>query len=135
MSLVPRASRPGDRELSYFQTFRTYTNPVSNENLKEAANFFSASNSTPLLHTPSPPFDLANLRNALPVVGHQSLRGLVKSPDMLQQMGQSNQSGAAWASDFTNFQQTQPSSSSRQVMTTPSVGVQNVQQPIQNSGL
>jgi len=135
MSLVLCVGEPRDHELDYFQAFRTYINPVSSENLKDAANFFSASNSAPLLHAPSPPFDLANLRNALPIVSHQSLRGLVKSPDMPQQTAQPNLSGAAWASDFMNFQQTQPSFSSGQVVTTPSsIGVQNVQQPLQNPG-
>ena len=135
MPLFLCVGEPCDHELYYFQTFRTYTNPVSSENLKEAVNFFSASNSAPLLHTPSPPFNLAGLRNALPIVSHQSLRGLVKSPDISQQTAQPNLSGAAWASDFMNFQQIQPSSSSRQVVTTPSpVGVQNVQQPLHSPG-
>lgn len=120
-----------------FQTFRTHANPVSSENLKEAANFFSTSNSTPLLHTPSSPFDFASLKNGLPVVSHQSPQLPMSLPEMLQKTTQSGLSGAAWASDFMSFQQAQPSSPSKQVTATlPPVGMQNVQQqPLQNPGL
>ncbi|KAF9653810.1 TPR-like protein [Thelephora ganbajun] len=119
------------------QTFRTHNNPVSSENLKEAANFFSTSSSAPVLHTPSSPFDFANLKNALPTVNHQSLQVSMSFPEMLQRQTQFSSSGTAWASDFMNFQQTQPSSSSKQTIATPPsvVGVQNIQhQSLRNSG-
>ena len=104
---------------------------MSGEDLKEAANFFSVSNSAPVLHAPSSPFDFANLQNALPVVNHQRLQ-----PAMSQQPVQSNLSGSAWASDFMSFQQTRPGSTSERVVTaSPSFGVQNPQQPLQNPGL
>jgi len=128
---------PTDHRLPRFQTFRTHTNPVSSENLKEASNFFSTSNSTPLLHTPLSPFEFSSLRNALPGVNHQSPQLPMQFPEMLQEKAQSDSPGATWASDFMNFQHTRPTSSSKQVMATPpSVGTQHVQQqPLQNPGL
>lgn len=124
-------------QLSTKQTFRTHANPVSSENIKEATSFFSASNPTPLLHTPSSPFDFASLNNALPVVNHQGPHVPMPLPEMLRQNTQPKLSGAAWASDFMNFQQTQPNSSSKQVAATPPpIGMQSAQQrPLQNHGL
>lgn len=115
------------------QTFRTHSNPISNENIKEAANFFSASNSAPLLHTPSSPFNFSSLENALPAIHHRTLQAPKSFPEVMQETPQPNLSGAAWASDFMNFQ-TQLSSPSQQVMVTPpSVGVQTAQRPsVQN---
>ena len=136
MSLVQCVSELSDHKLPRCQTFRTHTNPVSSENLKEAANFFSTSHPAPLLHTPSAPFDFSSLKNVLPVVNHQRLQSPMTFPDMAQQTIPPNLSGVAWASDFMDFQQTQPSSSSKQAMSTPpSVMALNVrQQPLQNHG-
>ena len=119
----------------YVQTFRTQTNPLSSENIKEAANFFSASNSAPLLHTPPSSFDFSDLQNALPTINHQGLQAPNSFPEIQRQS--TNSSGPAWASDFINFQQRTQSSSSPQVMATPpSVRVQTAQrQTFSNPGL
>jgi len=127
-------SEPTDHKSPRFQIFRTHTNPVSTENLKEATNFFSPSDSPALLQTPLSLFEFSSLKNALPVVNHQSLQVPMSFPEMLQETTKSDSSGAAWASDFMNFQ---PTSSSKQTIATrPSVRTQNVQQqPLQNPGL
>jgi hypothetical protein len=118
------------------QTFRTHTYPIPSENLKEAADFFSAPNSAPLRHTSLSPFDFSSLKNAFPVT-HQNPQVHMPFPDMLQGTIRSHSPGAAWASDFMSFQQTRPSSPSKQAMATPpSVMTQNVQQQaLQNPGL
>jgi len=126
-------SKLSGHESPRFQTFRTHADHVPSENLKEAASFFSTSGSVPQLHTASPSFDFSNFKSALPAASQQVP---VSFPEMLHRPAQSNSSGTAWASDFMNFQQTQPSSSSKQVMTVPpSISAQNVQQQhLQNSG-
>lgn len=117
-----------------FQTFRTHANPLSSENIKEAASFFSASNSAPLLHTPPSSFDFSDLQNALPTINHQGLQAPKSFPEIQQQS--TNLSAPAWASDFMSFQQTQSSSSKQLMATPPSVRVQTAQrQTFQNPGL
>lgn len=119
-----------------FQTFRTHPNPISSENINEAANFFSTSSSAPLLHTPSSPFNFSNLKDALPAIDHRGLYAPKSFPEMLHEPTQSSLSGAAWASDFMNFQQTQPNAPQQMMATPPSVSVQTAQRPtIQNPGL
>lgn len=109
---------------------------MSSENIKEAANFFSTSNSAPLLHAPPSPFNLSDLENALPAINLLGLQAHKSFPEMPQESAKSNLSGPTWVSDFTNFQQTQLSSPRQVMASPPSVREQGAQrQGFQPSGL